>query len=328
MAKPESSERRLTTRAASLLVITLLAAAFLSTAQHPPVLLVYGFQPIPGFRATQLWEAMAEYLSGGNVVDSQTLPVDVGHSMFFLAAADAEHRDVYISDYALAYEPTARDIAFYAMRFAREVALVNGLSPDTRIDVVAHSIGGLIARAYIESGDIEDLVGTDEVPEFDASYRGEVRSLITLATPHHGLYFIGFGQWINTLGKQLTPESELLESLNRDHVVDDRLLSLHPDVRYVSLAGQTCFGCGLRRDEDVCIRDCIQAGLTWQGSDLVVLMASAFLPEAENVACIGMDHVDMRTSPLVCAAVAQLLNGVGLPAAIYEDPGLRPAPGE
>jgi hypothetical protein len=99
-------------------------------------------------------------------------------------------------------------------------------------------------------------------------------------------------------------------------------------VRYVSLAGQTCFGCGLRRNEEACIEDCVRAGLAWQGSDLVVLMASAFLPEAENIACIGMDHVDMHTSQVICAALADLLDGHKVPAAIYEDPTTRPTSDE
>ena len=303
------------------LACSFLSLAVFATNAHP-VLLVYGFQPIPGFRATQIWEAMAEYLSGGNVVDALPMGVDAGHTMFFLPAVDEAHLDVYISDYALALEPTARDIAFYASRLAREISIVASRSADGRLDLVAHSIGGLIARAYIESDDIEPLVGSDEVPQFDACYGGEIRTLITLATPHHGIYFIGFGQWINTLGKQLTPGSRLLDALNEDHVDNGCLLSLQPDVRYVSLAGQTCFGCGLRRDQDACIRDCVSAGLAWQGSDLVVLMASAFLPEATNVACIGMDHVDMRTSPVVCSAVREILKGDEPPAAICEDPQL------
>jgi len=323
MRDPGRKSRHHIMRSLALAGIATLIACLPGLSAGRPVLLVYGFQPIPGFRATQIWESMAEFLSGANIIDAQAMGVDAGHTMYFLPAGDEGKRDVYISDYALALEPTARDIAFYAMRLARETAIVAGRSPQGRFDIVAHSIGGLIARTYIESDDVASLVGTEEVPQFDAQYRGEIGTLITLATPHHGLYFVGFGQWINTLGKQLTPESRFLEALNRDHVLDGRLLSLHPDVRYVSLAGQTCFGCGLRRDEDVCIRDCVDAGLTWQGSDLVVLMASAFLPEAENVACIGMDHVDMRTSPVVCDAIERILDGEEPPGAIYEDPTLQ-----
>ena len=323
MGDPGGKSRQHVVRPLAVAGIVALLACLPCQSAGRPVLLVYGFQPIPGFRATQIWEPMAEFLSGGNIIDVQSMGVDAGHTMYFLPTAAEGKRDVYISDYALALEPTARDIAFYAMRLAKETAIVAGRSPEGRFDIVAHSIGGLIARAYIESGDVASLVGTDEVPQFDAQYGGEIGTLITLATPHHGLYFVGFGQWINTLGKQLTPESQFLEALNRDHVLDGRLLSLHPNVRYVSLAGQTCFGCGLRRDEDVCIHDCVDAGLAWQGSDLVVLMASAFLPEADNVACIGMDHVDMRTSLVVCGTMEDILDGQEPPAAIYEDPTLQ-----
>src|SRR3989338_4029621 len=46
-----------------------------------------------------------------------------------------------------------------------------GLSPTGKVDIVAHSMGGLVARAYIQSEDYDD----------------EVDQLITLGTPHYGL---------------------------------------------------------------------------------------------------------------------------------------------
>ena len=45
------------------------------------------------------------------------------------------------------------------------------LSPTGKVDIVAHSMGGLVARAYIQSED----------------YNDEVDQLITLGTPHYGL---------------------------------------------------------------------------------------------------------------------------------------------
>ena len=88
------------------------------------------------------------------------------------------------------------------------------------------------------------------------------------------------------------------------------------------------FGCGLRRDEEACLRECVDAGLAWQGSDLVVLMASALLPEAENVACIGMDHVDMHAHPVLAETIEWVLAGAPVPSAIYASPELRfDAPG-
>jgi pimeloyl-ACP methyl ester carboxylesterase len=293
------------------------------SAAGPPVLLVYGFQPIPGFRATQVWEDVAEHLTGNAVANVRTLEIEPGHNLFFLSAGDTEHRDVFFSDYALAYEPTVRDLRFYAERLSDEIARITSEFSVPQVDVVAHSMGALVARAYVEADDFADALGSEDFPDHGTEYRGDVRTLISVAAPHHGAFLASFGQWLSRLGRQLSPEGAFLELLNRDHVIDDRLTSLHPDVRYVSMAGQTCFGCGLRLDEEVCLRECVDAGLAWQGSDLVVLMASAYLPEAENVACIGMDHVDMHTHPALSEAIDGILDGGLVPDVIYASPELR-----
>ena len=292
-------------------------------AAGPPILLVYGFQPIPGFRATELWADVAERLAGRPIVSTQTIEIETGHDLFLLPAIDAEHRDVYLSDYALPYEPTVRDLRFYADRLADEIAWITDAVAVSEVDVVAHSMGALVVRAYIEADDFDGILGAEDFPDYGTEYRGDIRTLITVAGPHHGAYLVSFGQWLSRLGRQLSPEGVFLELLNRDRVIDDRLTSLRPDVRYVSMAGQTCFGCGLRRDEEACLRECVEAGLAWHGSDLVVLMASAYLPEAENVACIGMDHVDMHSHPVLAETIEAILSGDPAPNAIYASPALR-----
>jgi pimeloyl-ACP methyl ester carboxylesterase len=297
-------------------LVTLSAAA-------PPVLLVYGFQPIPGFRATQVWENVAEHLAGNSVVGARTIEIEPGHNLFFLSAEDEEHRDVFFSDYAIAYEPTVRDMRFYAERLAREIEWITAEFSASQIDVVAHSMGALVARAYIECDDFDEVLGTEDFPDHGTEYREDVRALITVAAPHHGAFLASFGQWLSRLGRQLSPQGAFLELLNRDRLIEGRLTSLHPEVRYVSMAGQTCFGCGLRLDEETCLRECVTAGLAWQGSDLVVLMASAYLPEAENVACIGMDHAQMHTHPVLAEAIAGILDGAAAPDALYSSPELR-----
>ncbi len=301
----------------------LVASSSVAFAAEPPVLLVYGFQPIPGFRATVLWADVAERLAGRPIVSTRTIEIETGHNLFHLPAGDAEHRDVFLSDYALPYEPTVRDLRFYADRLADEIAWITDAAAVPEVDVVAHSMGALVARAYIEADDFDGVLGADDFPDYGTEYRGDVRTLITVAGPHHGAYLVTFGTWLSRLGRQLSPEGTFLELLNRDRVVDDRLTSLRPDVRYVSMAGQTCFGCGLRRDEEACLRECVDAGLAWQGSDLVVLMASAYLPEAENVACIGMDHVDMHAHPVLAETIKGILDGDPAPNAIYASPELR-----
>jgi pimeloyl-ACP methyl ester carboxylesterase len=304
------------------LFLVLFTLATLS-ATAPPVLLVYGFQPIPGFRATLVWEDVAEHLAGNDVINTRTIEIEPGHNLFFLSNGDGEHRDVFFSDYAIAYEPTVRDMRFYAERLAHEIEWITNEFSVPRIDVVAHSMGALVARAYIECDDFDEVLGAEDFPDHGTEYRGDVRALITVAAPHHGAFLASFGQWLSRLGRQLSPEGAFLELLNRDRFVEGRLTSLHPDVRYVSMAGQTCFGCGLRLDEETCLRECVSAGLVWQGSDLVVLMASAYLPEAENVACIGMDHAQMHTHPVLAEAIAGILDGAMAPDVIYSSPKLR-----
>ncbi len=310
-------------RSLVLLLTTLAVLSSVVFAAGPPVLLVYGFQPIPGFRATKLWADVAERLAGRPIVSAQTIEIETEHSLFLLPAGDAEHRDVFLSDYALPYEPTVRDLRFYADRLADEIAWITDAVSASEVDVVAHSMAALVVRAYIEADDFDEILGAEDFPDYGTEYRGDVRTLITVAGPHHGAYLVSFGQWLSRLGRQLSPEGAFLELLNRDRVVDDRLTSLHPDVRYVSMAGQTCFGCGLRRDETACLRECVDAGLAWQGSDLVVLMASAYLPEAENVACIGMDHVDMHSHPVLVETIEAILAGAPVPNAIFASPDLR-----
>ena len=301
----------------------IMIAASAAAVAAKPVLLVYGFQPIPGFRATELWAEVSERLADRSITDALTLEIEPGHNLFFLPALDDRQRDVFLSDYALPYEPTVRDLRFYAARLADEIAWITDAFSVPAVDLVAHSMGALVARAYIEADDFADVLGSTDFPDHGTTYRDDVRTLITVAAPHHGAFLASFGQWLSLLGRQLSPEGEFLALLNRDRVVDGRLTSLHAGVRYVSMAGQTCFGCGFRLNETACLRECVDAGLAWQGSDLVVLMASAYLPEAENVACIGMDHVDMHTHPVLAETIASILDRTPAPDAVYASVELR-----
>lgn len=67
-----------------------------------------------------------------------------------------------------------------------------------KIDVLAHSLGGLATRHYIKFG------GGDQ----------RIRRLVTLGTPHHGIGYALGGRWI-TVAKLLSPHSSFLNNLNR-----------------------------------------------------------------------------------------------------------------
>ncbi|HDS29247.1 MAG TPA: hypothetical protein ENN96_02050, partial [Candidatus Acetothermia bacterium] len=261
----------------------LMATVAASVFALPPVVLVYGFQPMPGFRPGLLWEVLAEGLSGSDLSEMETLHVSHDHRFYRLPAREEGFHDVYLSHVGLPYEPTWRDLRLYVERFSEEMRFLREEIAVERCHVVGHSMGGLIARAYIERDDIAAVMD----PVYAVHEGADVHTLILLATPNHGSPVAQVGEAFSALGEQLSPGSALLAMLNVPRYVEGRLTSIVPTVRYVSLAGQSCLGCGLRVDRDQCLAACVREGLAWAGSDLVVMMASAYLPDAENCAMIG-----------------------------------------
>jgi len=306
----------------ALLCATLLSCAALPA---PPILLVYGFQPIPGFYPPALWAEIAEELTGRDLGEVEKLWVDATHAVYRLRAIDPTRRNVFVSDYAVAYEPTVRDLRFYAARLADEIAWIREHTDADRLDVVAFSMGALIARCYIEADDFDSVIGEPDFEDYGTEYQGDVQTLVTIAAPHHGAQFAALGPWFGPLPRELDPESAFLALLNEGE--EEPPYALRADVRYVSLAGQCClgFGCSIRSDVEACRRECVEEALSWSGHDLVILMSSAYLPGAEHVACIGMNHIEMRTHPVIAREMANLLAGNLAPDALYASPELAQA---
>ncbi len=284
---------------------------------QPPVLLVHGFQPLPGFVPTELWEAMAELLSGSQIQHSKASVLDKEHTFFHLPALDLDHRHVFISGYAFDHEPTIHDIRFYSARLADEIAWITNALECEQVDVVAFSMGGLIARAYIEAEDFTEVLGDAAFPDYGVAYRGNVRMLVTLATPHHGITYATFGEWLGPAVRQMVPGSPFLTFLNQRTSAGETSSHLHSNIIYVTFAGQSCLGCTIRRDEETCLRDCAEEGKSWQGSDGVVLMESARLIGAENHACISIEHTAMRDHAAICESVTAVLDDRFVPEIIY-----------
>ena len=117
------------------------------------------------------------------------------------------HRRVWAFGYE---EGTVQDHAGDLLRFVEEVLSVTG---EERVDVVAHSLGGIIARYAVQR------LGMGPA----------VRTLVTLATPHQGTWA---AQWANTtLTRPLRPDSEMIADLNGEDLSDYgiRLVALHSD---------------------------------------------------------------------------------------------------
>ena len=102
--------------------------------------------------------------------------------------------------YAFGYEDgTIEDHAGDLKDFVDSILRTTG---ETRVDVVAHSLGGIISRYAIQR----------------LGLRGTVRTLVTMATPHQGTYAAQYAN--TTLTRSLRPTSEVIRDLNAEDLAD------------------------------------------------------------------------------------------------------------
>lgn len=198
---------------------------------------------------------------------------------------------------------------------AREVARLRNQQPKLRMDIVTHSMGGIIARGYLEGG----------------GYRGGIERLVMLAPPNHGSCYSRFSMlsevvehcrlwqtddkwswtWMVTDGlgearNDIAPGSRYLADLNAR--------PRRADVRYTILAGNR--SCGWRyaanvvRWSSACVPDCrwgkpLENNLhnwaenieSYVGSgDGLVPLANASLPGVDDLIIVPADHTTIACS--------------------------------
>lgn len=251
-----------------------------------PVLLIYGLQLLVPFHPEDLWKGMAEELSGsssGCNLRSSAYP----YNLWYFPAQDAEHHDVYISDYCgNDCLPTLLPLAYYTENLKREIDYVKELEGCSKIDLVGHSMGGLAARRYIESVDLQGN-----------HYRNNIRDCVMIGTPNRiispslMLSFSGFADLV------------LLRSINRETLVQARGKSADTrhDVSYYTIAGEfkvTSKGPQYSLGTGVVGTD----GLVWTSS---VGLAGA----RKNYVVRYIDHTSLIQTRVVYTAVRKILDG-------------------
>ncbi|MEU6956541.1 alpha/beta fold hydrolase [Streptomyces sp. NPDC045714] len=97
---------------------------------------------------------------------------------------------------ALNYSPLTRDIRIAAELLGRHVEEICERTGHSRVDVVGHSLGGLIARYYVQR------LGGDR----------RVRTLVTLGTPHGGTA-VAPGAGVHPIVRQMRGGSSVIEEL-------------------------------------------------------------------------------------------------------------------
>ncbi|MDW4904854.1 alpha/beta fold hydrolase [Streptomyces sp. ADMS] len=110
---------------------------------------------------------------------------------------------------SLNYSPLTCDIRTAAELLGRHIEEICRRTGHPRVDIVGHSLGGLIARYYVQrlGGDVR------------------VRTLVTLGTPHSGTRVVPLAD-AHPIVRQMRPGSEVIEEL--------RLPASHCRTRFVS----------------------------------------------------------------------------------------------
>ncbi|MFI7411201.1 lipase family alpha/beta hydrolase [Streptomyces sp. NPDC049627] len=132
---------------------------------------------------------------------------------------------------SLNYSPLTCDIRIAAELLGRHIEEICERTGNRQVDIVGHSLGGLIARYYVQclGGDLR------------------VRTLVTLGTPHSGTRVVPLAN-AHPIVRQMRPGSPVLEELSRpapgcrthfvsfwsdlDHLMDplDTACIDHPDL--------------------------------------------------------------------------------------------------
>ena len=216
------------------------STSFDLTVKRPPVLLVHGFQLWPwGFDLDETWRTMTIDLTGKDVlivedydwVYDEGLPFDPD---FAMKRVEGNGFVAFISCYTHETSTaTMLDIRWYAQSLASEIELIKEHEHVTKVDIVGHSMGGIVSRAYIEN---EDLLSNPN----QVQYRGDVRKLVFLGTPNQGVSLAAWLTWASSLGidisyyecaQQLAEGSVFMSQLNSGTTGEEKR------VEYSGIAG-------------------------------------------------------------------------------------------
>lgn len=184
------------------------------------------------------FERLFRTMRGATASDARTTPVLLVHGWlcnggYWQPMIRRLRRD-FCHIYTVNLEPPLAGINRYARDLAQAVDDICVQTKSPQVLLVCHSMGGLVARAYVQRH------GGDK----------RVAKIVTLGTPHHGSRAAWFAAGVNVA--QMRPGSAWLESLNAErwpgtpitsiYSVDDNLVVPHQSAhlefaKNVSLAG-------------------------------------------------------------------------------------------
>jgi triacylglycerol lipase len=133
--------------------------------------------------------------------EAAATPIILLHGYFhnrsgFLVMRRALRRHGFRHVYTMNYNVIGHEVEELAAQLRGYVENVLNRTGATRVHLVGHSLGGLVARTYVQE------YGGDE----------RVHTCVTMGTPHQGTYAAWFGR--GRAARQIRPRSELLDRLD------------------------------------------------------------------------------------------------------------------
>ena len=198
---------------------------------------------------------------------------------------------------ALGYAPTAagQHISYVAGKVVEEkiqaALAANGYAPTQNIDIVAHSMGGLVSRFLIEQpgADVDYWSTTtgwygDGIADVRTDWASRVDDLIMLGTPNHGTWqgwvpgtLGGFGNW-NATGGDMAPNSRFLTRMGYAEKAGEYYKTIGGDPWYLQWLQYDYNGDGIQH-----------------GFDGVVPAESPFLTGSDQT-LVGFHHGELVTA--------------------------------
>jgi pimeloyl-ACP methyl ester carboxylesterase len=175
-----------------------------------------------------------------------------------------------ISHASVDLEPLTGDIDGYAPLVERAVEALRTATGADKVIIVAHSMGGLVARAWMR-----------------ACGSGRVARVITLGTPHHGTCLAAFGLGLNAAQMRRVAQGRAA----RDEP---------PECAWLR---------ALAANEDAAARALVTSIFSHH-DNIIAPQTSSELPGARNLAFGGVGHVALGRNPRVLDAVMAEIAGL------------------
>jgi pimeloyl-ACP methyl ester carboxylesterase len=214
---------------------------------------------------------------------------------------------------ALTYNPTTGQhipaLAKQVQDKIQAALAANGYPATQPVDIVAHSMGGLVARFLIEhpGADVDSFDSTgwhgDGVADIRTDWASRVDDLVMLGTPNHGTWegwvpgtIGGFGAW-NASGGDMKPGSTFLTKMGYAEPAGETYTAIGGDPTYGQFLKYDYTGDGVKH-----------------GFDGVVPAESPFVTGA-NFDLVGSNHGELLTQPAPRPVVAPRTSPVRRPSA-------------